>query len=132
MFSDDILDRCYQEQLLQAGNIPGALKEYLRLYGDSFEGSIRILEVGAGTGSITKYPLEALCPLGTDDISNDSKLAEYIFTDISASFLEKGKEKFKDWQDVMTFKTLDLEAEIDSQNFEPEAYDMVIAYNVSS
>jgi SAM-dependent methyltransferase len=133
MFNDDLMDRLYKEELLEAGQIPSNLVAYLELLGhDSSHAGLRILEVGAGTGSTTHYPLETLCPVDADGQLADSKIAEYTFTDVSPSFFEKAKVKFKKWQDMMTFKQLDIETEPTFQGFEPGSYDVIMVSSVSA
>ncbi|KAK6225590.1 polyketide synthase [Colletotrichum tabaci] len=82
----------------------------------------RILEVGGGTGGCTELILSAL---------GDSKPVDrYDFTDVSAGFFEPARERFADWQDVMTYSTLDIEKDPASQGFECASYDIVVACQV--
>jgi NADPH:quinone reductase-like Zn-dependent oxidoreductase/ubiquinone/menaquinone biosynthesis C-methylase UbiE/acyl carrier protein len=82
----------------------------------------RILEVGAGTGGCTELILSSL---------GDSKpIDRYDFTDVSAGFFETARERFADWQDVMTYHTLDIEKDPASQGFECATYDIVVACQV--
>jgi acyl transferase domain-containing protein/SAM-dependent methyltransferase/acyl carrier protein len=76
---------------------------------------VRILEIGAGTGSTTA---ELLPILKSYDIS-------YTFTDISPSFLQKAQERFKEYSFVK-YQILDIEQEI----LEDEFYDIIITANV--
>ncbi|MBX7043513.1 MAG: SDR family NAD(P)-dependent oxidoreductase, partial [Ignavibacteria bacterium] len=80
---------------------------------------LRVLELGAGTGSTSIYALKDLRPSRT----------EYVFTDISPSFFEKAKELLKDRKDV-EFRTLDIEKDPSSQGFADESFDVIIASNV--
>lgn len=82
--------------------------------------NMRILEIGAGTGSSTAATLECL---------NDG-FATYTYTDISAAFFEEAKEMFKSNAEKMIFKTLDAEKDIKEQGFEEGTYDLIIAGNV--
>jgi hybrid polyketide synthase/nonribosomal peptide synthetase ACE1 len=82
--------------------------------------NMRILEIGAGTGSSTAATLECL---------NDG-FATYTYTDISAAFFEEAKEMFKSDSEKMIFKTLDAEKDIKEQGFEEGTYDLIIAGNV--
>lgn len=64
----------------------------------------RILEIGAGTGSVTRHALEVLG-------SRDSRgpLAElYHYTDISMGFFEAAREEFSGWSDILAFDKLDI------------------------
>lgn len=79
---------------------------------------IRILEVGAGTGSTTMHVLAELPP----------DRSEYVFTDISASFTAKTREKFKQYS-FIHYRTLDIERSPADQGFAPHRYDLVICAN---
>ncbi|MEO8448073.1 MAG: polyketide synthase dehydratase domain-containing protein, partial [bacterium] len=79
---------------------------------------IRILEIGAGTGSTASYIL----PLLKNNTS-------YTFTDISPAFFIKAKEKFNEFDNV-EYKVLDIEKDPLAQNFDAHSYDIVIASNV--
>ena len=65
------------------------------------ERSIRVLEVGAGTGATTAHVLPVL-PFDR---------AHYVFTDLSPLFLARAKAKFADFQNV-SFQLLDLEDDL--------------------
>ncbi|MBL8006959.1 MAG: SDR family NAD(P)-dependent oxidoreductase, partial [Ignavibacteria bacterium] len=80
---------------------------------------LRILELGAGTGSTTSFLLPVL----------PAEKTKYIFTDISSSFFNKAKEKFNQYG-FIEFKTLDLEKDAIVQGFEKNSFDLIIASNV--
>ncbi|KAI6351195.1 hypothetical protein MCOR25_010071 [Pyricularia grisea] len=79
-----------------------------------------ILEIGAGTGSATASIL-AIPELGYNS---------YTFTDISAAFFEKAKEKFAPFVDRMEFRKLDITKPPAEQGFKPYAYDLIVASSV--
>ncbi|TLS27255.1 hypothetical protein PpBr36_04254 [Pyricularia pennisetigena] len=79
-----------------------------------------ILEIGAGTGSATKSIL-AIPELGFNS---------YTFTDISAAFFEKAKEKFAPFLDRMEFRKLDITKPPAEQGFRTHAYDLIVASSV--
>lgn len=85
---------------------------------------IRILEVGAGTGSATAQILSRLSVEG-----NDSLYQSYDFTDITPSFLNTAKENFGAFEgvDFLTFNMEDQEA----ADRIGHTYDVVVAANVS-
>ena len=80
---------------------------------------IRFIEIGAGTGSTTSYVLPALPKQDVD----------YVFTDISAIFLENAKQKFSD-ESFISYELLDIERGPEEQGFEAHSYDIVIAAHV--
>ncbi len=80
---------------------------------------LRVLEVGAGTGSATSVVLQELPP-GCD----------YTFTDISAGFFAEAENRFADSEIPIEYRPLDIEKDPTSQGFDPHAYDLIIAANV--
>ncbi len=78
---------------------------------------VRILEAGAGTGGLTAYLLPVLAAWGGD--------CEYIFSDLSPSFLEDARARFSAYSFVR-YRLLDLER-LDS--IESSSHDIVIAAN---
>lgn len=81
--------------------------------------TVRILEIGAGTGGTTYHLLPRLDPGRT----------EYVFTDISALFLSRAEQKFFD-HPFVEYKVLDIEKDLSSQGFTPHSFDIVVASNV--
>ncbi|MBP5971592.1 SDR family NAD(P)-dependent oxidoreductase [Brasilonema sp. CT11] len=80
---------------------------------------IRILEVGAGTGSTTRSLLPHL----------NLEQVEYVFTDISPLFLTKAQQTFQDYGFV-SYQKLDIELDPLTQGFEAQQFDVIIAANV--
>ncbi|KAG8533450.1 putative PKS/NRPS-like protein biosynthetic cluster [Bacidia gigantensis] len=124
MMEDGLLDRYYAELPSQDRAYEYAAK-YVDLAAHKWP-EIRILEIGAGTGSATSFLLKTLGSEEDDLI----RCSSYMFTDISAGFFEKAREKFMYWDDILDFKTLNIENEVEGQGFEPESYDLVVAANV--
>lgn len=89
---------------------------------------IKILEIGAGTGSATNYALDVLMHHSAEHELGAPRFAEYVFTDISPGFFENAKDQFKN--DRLKFKILDIEKDPQLQGFETGAYDLIIAANV--
>ncbi|KAK8054299.1 hypothetical protein PG996_013600 [Apiospora saccharicola] len=85
--------------------------------------AMRILEVGAGTGSATNEILPAL--RGEDTWR---QYAEYRFTDTTPSFLASGEERFARCGGL-TFGTFDMEQSGESQGYAQD-WDAVVASNV--
>ena len=79
---------------------------------------LRVLEVGAGTGSATASVLPEL-PEGRFD---------YTYTDISAGFFAEAEGRFGD--NGIEYRVLDIEKDPLQQGFDAHAYDLVIASNV--
>lgn len=85
--------------------------------------SLRILEVGGGTGSATNEVLPAL--------KGDSawrQYLEYRFTDTTTSFLAGAEERFSSFGG-MTFGAFDMERSGESQGYQQD-WDVVVASNV--
>lgn len=88
--------------------------------------NVKILEVGAGTGSVTRFILNVLGGAN----GQYPRFSDYCFTDISPGFFEKAQEKFRDWAGLLQFKKLNIEENLEAQGFEDETYDVIIAANV--
>ncbi|MDE2691873.1 MAG: SDR family NAD(P)-dependent oxidoreductase [Acidobacteriota bacterium] len=117
---------------------PGAAGVYLqapanrsanRMLGDAVDAAIsglpedrrlRVLEVGAGTGSATEAVLPRL----------PSDRLDYTFTDISAGFFSQAEERFAATGTPIEYRRLDIEADPVAQGFDAHVYDLVIAANV--
>ena len=80
---------------------------------------LRVLEVGAGTGSATSVVLPEL-PAQCD----------YLFTDISAGFFAEAEVRFSASEIPIEYRPLDIEKDPSDQGFESHAYDLIIAANV--
>lgn len=93
--------------------------------------ALKILEVGAGTGSMTPF---VLAPLLAESNANEvyPKFSEYDFTDVSAAFFEKAKAKLADSMPIgnINFKVFDLEADPETQGLECASYDLIVAASV--
>ncbi|MCY4139782.1 MAG: SDR family NAD(P)-dependent oxidoreductase [Rhodobacteraceae bacterium] len=81
---------------------------------------LRVLEVGAGTGSATE-PILSELPEGRFD---------YVFTDISAGFFAEAEARFAAAGAPIEYRALDIEAEPAGQGFNSHGYDLVVAANV--
>ncbi|MEV7244331.1 SDR family NAD(P)-dependent oxidoreductase [Streptomyces sp. NPDC093248] len=84
--------------------------------------TVRILEVGAGTGGTTATVLAALAPYAGS--------VEYVFTDVSPAFVRKARTRFAAGHPFARFEVLDIEAAAEGQGVEPGAYDVVLGTNV--
>ena len=61
---------------------------------------IKIVEIGAGTGGTTHSILQAVG--GADGA--EALFGSYDFTDISAAFLEKARDRFRSWGDLVRYR----------------------------
>ena len=124
--------------LLFSDEGPGAAGVYLqapanraanRMLGDAVEAAIaglprnrrlRVVEVGAGTGSATEVILPRL----------PADRFDYTFTDISAGFFSQAEGRLAATGAPIEYRRLDIEAKPGAQDFDVHAYDLVIAANV--
>ena len=81
---------------------------------------LRVIEVGAGTGSATASVLPELPPGRFD----------YMYTDISAGFFSEAEARFGDGDGSIQYRPLDIEKDPVEQGFDRHGYDLVIASNV--
>jgi acyl transferase domain-containing protein len=81
--------------------------------------TLRILEIGAGTGAATTNLLPRL----------PADRTEYWFTDVSQVFTREAAGKFRRFPFVR-FGVLDIESDTAAQGFAPHQFDLVIAANV--
>ncbi|MGP3976832.1 amino acid adenylation domain-containing protein [Streptomyces sp. 8N114] len=84
--------------------------------------TVRIVELGAGTGATTECVLPAL--------AGHADRVGYTFTDISPRFLEYGRERFAAQHPFVGFQLLNLERELNEQEFAQGSADVVLATNV--
>jgi acyl transferase domain-containing protein/acyl carrier protein/phospholipid N-methyltransferase len=80
---------------------------------------LRILEIGAGTGTATAELLAILPPAQT----------EYTFTDVGNFFLNAAKKKFSTYPFV-AYKLLDIESPLSEQGYEQNSFDVIVAFKV--
>lgn len=87
----------------------------------------KILQVGAGTASLTLQVLEALG--GQDDTT--PCFSQYVFTDSDATDFGNAQELLRAWGDRIKFNVLDIEKDPAQQGFEKESFDVILAGHVS-
>ncbi|PHH92051.1 hypothetical protein CDD83_9169 [Cordyceps sp. RAO-2017] len=102
---------------------PANAAEFFRLCGHA-KPTMKVLEIGAGTGSTTEQILNSL--VSDDDIR---LYGQYIFTDISSSFFTDASKRFED-RGGMAYKALDITKSPAEQGFELGSFDLVVAANV--
>jgi NADPH:quinone reductase-like Zn-dependent oxidoreductase/SAM-dependent methyltransferase len=81
--------------------------------------TLRVLEVGGGTGGTTAAVLPVL----------PGDRTEYLFTDVSPTFTSRAAERFQAWSFLRT-RPLDLERDPIEQRLGAGVFDIVIAANV--
>jgi len=115
-----LVERLYQDSPL-FGAFNALVRETVARAVESLppEATVRVLELGAGTGGTTSHVLPSL----------PRDRAEYVFTDVSTAFLTRAREKFAAYPFVR-YALLDVEGGVEEQGFEAHAYDVVLAANV--
>jgi yersiniabactin nonribosomal peptide synthetase len=108
----------YQVYFDEAHRIASSLFERLIARLDP-RSPVRILEVGAGLGSLTRHLLPLL---KNRDVS-------YTFTDISQYFLSKAADDYAS-SAFMEYELLDLDTDPTLQGFWPHSFDIIIASSV--
>ncbi|KAI3109622.1 hypothetical protein CBS147333_5269 [Penicillium roqueforti] len=112
---DNLLSRYYEEAMgigYFSDYLAGVVAQIVHRYPH-----MRILEIGAGTGSATKKVISTV----------GRSFSSYTFTDISNGFFENARELFSSHSGQMLFKVLDAEKDITSQGFHEESYDVIVA-----
>ncbi len=85
----------------------------------SEERTVRILEIGAGTGGLTAHVLPKLSKWST----------KYVFTDISKNLTNQAEQKFRDYP-FIEYQQLDIEKDPLDQGFEAHSIDLILAFDV--
>nr|RBQ98724.1 hypothetical protein FVER53263_00316 [Fusarium verticillioides] len=85
--------------------------------------TLRVLEIGAGTGGGAQVILEGLTN------GKERLFSTYAYTDISAGFFVAAQERFKAYKGL-DFKVLDITKDPSEQGFESGSFDLIIAGNV--
>lgn len=83
--------------------------------------TIKILEIGSGTGGASKGVLNS--------ISKFTNI-KYAYTDISKALVEYGKEHYKSMYDFVEFRSLNIEKPLIKQGFQLGDYDIILAFDV--
>lgn len=118
MLQDNLLERFYREYEVykRANSLCAFLVDKLAHQNPS----MKILEVGAGTGVTTMPILQAL----------GKRFDLFDYTDISIGFFEKAKAEHKEWAGSIQYRKFDVEEDPIDQGFKAESYDLVIGSNV--
>ena len=123
MLNDNLLEGFYRDNVsLTSAYIKCA--SWIEILGHQ-NPHMRILEIGAGTGSATVHVLEVLGKRGPT-----ARFGHYEYTDISSGFFERARERLNDWGELIGYSKLDIEQDPVLQGFEAESYDLIIASEV--
>ncbi|KAF4945826.1 hypothetical protein FGADI_11645 [Fusarium gaditjirri] len=85
--------------------------------------TMRVLEIGAGTGGTTATILPAL-----RSDQGERMYGTYVYSDISAGFFMGAKERFRDYQ-AIEYSVLDITQDPISQGFEEGSFDLIVSSN---
>ncbi|KAI6785287.1 Lovastatin nonaketide synthase-like protein [Emericellopsis cladophorae] len=124
MLKDNRLARYYDDDLTNV-RLSHVLATWVRHQCD-VKSSLRVLEIGAGTGSATLPVFEAISR-GQERLPDDF---HYTYTDISSGFFESARAKLAKWAPYITYQKLDVSRDPAQQDFTLQEYDLVIASNV--
>lgn len=86
--------------------------------------AVRIVEIGAGTGSTSDHVFRRLAQEG------EAAVAEYCYTDVSKAFLTRAEQRYGATVPYLKYQVFDVEKPASAQGLEQGAYDIVIATNV--
>lgn len=84
--------------------------------------TIRILEIGAGTGGSSEIILQNLSPYADH--------VKYYFTDLSMGFVRLAKKKYRSLYPFTVFKMFNIEEDREQPEFFSNSFDIIIASNV--
>ena len=121
LFKDNLLSRMYSEDST-IQTCYSHLIAYVK--GLIFKWpSMRMLEIGAGTGGLTLPLLQALC------CDEKLPLHSYYFTDVSSGFFPEARQKLAAWGKYIRYKTLDIGMRPAEQALDEGSFDLVLASN---
>jgi hypothetical protein len=80
---------------------------------------VRVLELGARIGGLTRFIVDELKDLGQD------KKMEYVFSDVSATFFQQAQGNLQEFPFIQ-YKQLDIERDISEQGFVPASFDVIV------
>ncbi|KAK7057599.1 polyketide synthase [Favolaschia claudopus] len=124
LYSDDMMDGFYRENPVFTSMNQEASKYFKSLVSSPDFGKqrpIRVLEVGAGVGGLTKFLVEALCDMPNADV-------EYTVTDLSYALASSLAQSFT--YKNMVAKMYDLGKTPTEQGLQLGHYDIITGLNV--
>jgi hypothetical protein len=90
--------------------------------------NFKILEIGAGTGGTTNTILQQISARPPYNVRG---YHSYTYTDVSPGLFAAAKERFKTFESI-EYKVLDITRDPVEQGFAEQAYDLIVASNVST
>jgi NADPH:quinone reductase-like Zn-dependent oxidoreductase/SAM-dependent methyltransferase len=129
MFQTSLVKDYYRELYKATNGLFKALA-FIDLYAHKHP-DMKILEIGAGTGGMTRYVLDILTQNGSRKAgAGTPRFSHYTYTDISAGFFSDAATMFESFPNKVTFSVLDIEKDPVKQGFENATCDMIVADNV--
>ncbi|KAL9110335.1 MAG: hypothetical protein Q9227_005066 [Pyrenula ochraceoflavens] len=123
LLKDDVLSDYYAQNTSMTFLTPQVCK-WAQLYGLK-NTEINILEIGAGTGSMTRPILEALTH------SYGIRLfSKYTYTDVSSAMFGDARSRLQEWQNHIEYRLLDIDQDPSRQGYLSGSYDLIVASNV--
>lgn len=127
LFETGLLDNYYLEKAQTEIYIIRLMK-YIDLLAHK-NPSMKIIEVGGGTGTFTGHILDTL-QRHSDGEMGVVRCNSYDFTDIGPLFLDRAREKFEQYSDKINYGILNIEKDPSEQGYEAGSYDLVVAISV--
>ena len=121
MFSPEGLDRYFYDSLSTRVHYKSVAEAVYKLVSTSLKQKrvVRVLELGARIGGLTRFIVELLKEFGF------ANQLEYVFTDVSATFFKQAQDNLSMYPFIQ-YKQLDIEKDIAEQGFLPGSFDVVI------
>ena len=121
MFSPEGLDKYFYDSLSTRVHYKASAEAISKVVEEGLKHKrvVRVLELGARIGGLTRFIVGPLKELGM------SKQLEYVFTDVSATFFKQGQENLAEYPFIQ-YKQIDIERDVSEQGFVPGSFDVVI------
>ena len=119
LIQDDSLGRLYSEYTLFNCHY-AQVAEYMQTLVHK-NPKMKVLEIGAGTGSATMPLMESI------ERNGRLLLDGYTYTDISSGFFERARNTFSKWTSQISFKTLDISRDPVAQGYTAHTFDLIVA-----
>ena len=121
MFSAEGMDRYFYDSLSTRIFYKAAAEAISKVVQESLKHKrvVRILEVGARIGGLTRFIVDPLKEYGM------SNQLEYVFTDFTASFFRQAQDNLVEYPFIQ-FKQIEIEKDVAEQGFVPGSFDVVV------